>query len=225
MAKEKCLFGHFCRLQILEDWSSDVLCSSIMLTWKWHHTTVEPSLSHYKPKSFQPLLKLVKKKEKKEKRKRRSWGSGTYVLLLASEVRETDIGAIALQVDGCWVRRASEVPEKIQLPWGRRRMIDVCGENAHACVMITGNTHHINKNGPPALGLNNMSCDNCLYNEICQNGRILVAVMSLQRIFTWICFIALKGNCTHYTVFTGPGVDKCVCEKGLLWLQRMLHAG
>lgn len=72
MAKEKCLFGHFCRLQILEDWSSDVLCSSIMLTWKWHHTTVEPSLSHYKPKSFQPLLKLVK--EKKEKRKRRSWG-------------------------------------------------------------------------------------------------------------------------------------------------------
>lgn len=108
--------------------------------------------------------------------KRRSWGSWTYVLLLASEVRETDIGAIALQVDGCWVRRASEVPEKIQLPWGQRGMINVYGENAHVCVMITGNRNHINKNGPPALGLNSMSYGNCLHNEICQNGWGLVAV-------------------------------------------------
>lgn len=200
MAKEKCLFGHFCRLQILEDWSSDVLCSSIMLTWKWHHTTVEPSLSHYKPKSFQPLLKLVKKKRKKEKRKRRSWGEVEvehmcycWRVKWGRRILERSLFKwMAVEWEGrLKCRRKSSFPEDEE-GWS------MCTVRTRTfCVMITGNRRHINKNGPPVLGLNNMSCDNCLYNEICQNGRILVAVMSLQRIFTWICFIALKGNCTH----------------------------
>lgn len=81
--------------------------------------------------------------------------TGTYVQLQAGKERERDIGAITLQVNGCYGRRASEVPEKsflqvpIKFPLRQRGKTEpqMCTTSVHTCVLATENRNQIDNNG------------------------------------------------------------------------------